>query len=105
MNGQIIVEPAELRSAAGAFDSIGVEVSSLTSQMMETINAITENVWSGDAATTYKNKFTGMQEDIRKLCGMVKEHAADLQEMAKQYEVAEETNKELAASLSENIIS
>lgn len=105
MNGKLNVEPAKLKSAATSFSSTGNAIESLTRNMTNLVSQISGDVWSGDAANAYKKKFQNLQDDISKMTRMIKEHAEDLNNMAQQYQTAENSNKALAQSLSDNIIS
>lgn len=105
MDGIIRVTPQELKNAASSFQSIGAEIQTLTGNMTQTVNDISGQVWSGEAATQYKNKFSGLQEDITKMMNMINEHVQDLNAMAMQYETAENQNTQAASSLQANFIS
>lgn len=105
MTGTLKVEPAKLKSAASAFESTGRQIQRLTTSMTQTVNQMTGNVWSGDAATAYKRKFDKLQDDINRMIRMINEHITDLREMASQYEKSETQNQNLANSLNDDVIS
>lgn len=103
MEGTLRVTPEQLTSTAGQFDSAAGQVSTLTSQMTEMVNSLA-SVWQGEAAAAYKAKFSGLNDDIQKMIGFVKEHAQDLKDMAQLYAKAEQENQDVIASLSSDVI-
>lgn len=105
MDGIIRVTPAELKSASGNLKGIGDEIKNLTSTMTQTVSSISGQVWSGEAANAYKNKFSGLQNDINKMMNMINEHVQDLNDMATQYETAENANVQASNSLHADFIS
>ena len=105
MNGTLKVDTSKLTATASSFNSTAGTIRSLTNSMMDTIGQLTGNVWSGDAQQKYINKFKGLQDDIDRMLNMVKEHVTDLQEMAKAYEAAEQSNTETAGALLDDVIS
>lgn len=102
--GILRVSPEKLQATATSFDITGTTVQNLTSQMTNLVTGLTGQVWSGDAATAYVNKFNGLQDDIERICKMIKEHSTDLIAMAQQYTQAESANTDLANSLSSDVI-
>ena len=56
------------------------------------------------AANAYKRKFKQLDDDIAKLVKMINEHATDLNEMAREYEAAENQNTNASNSLSGDVI-
>jgi len=103
MEGTLRVTPEQLESTAGSFDTSAGEVSTLTSQMTDMVNSLS-SVWTGEAAAAYKAKFDGLNDDIQKMIGFVKEHAQDLKDMAQVYRQAEQSNEEIIQSLSSDVI-
>ena len=99
------VTPSELEKAASSFEGTGNEVQSLTTQMLELISGISDGVWSGEAANTYKAKFAGLQDDILRLNKMITEHAEDLRNIAAKYTDTESQIQDLVNSLKDDIIS
>lgn len=81
MDGILRVTPDQLISTAGEFDTCAGEVSTLTNQMTDMVTALS-SIWQGDAAEAYKNKFNGLNDDIQKMIGFIKEHANDLKDIA-----------------------
>lgn len=105
MNGTLKVDPNKLKNAATSFSETGRNIQRLTTNMTQTVNQMTGNVWSGDAAQAYRKKFDNLQDDINRMIRMVNEHVNDLKEMAAQYAGAETQNQNLANSLNDNVIS
>ena len=98
MTGTIKVSTSKLTSTASSFSSIG-------SQVVAIASALSGEVWSGDAATQYTSKLKGLQSDINRVIAMINEHAADLQQMAQEFEKAEASNAATASALASNVIS
>ncbi len=103
-SGYLRVDPNVLQTTAASFDSTGASVNNLTQQMTSIVTGLTGQVWSGEAATAYVTKFNGLQDDMNRIYKMIKEHSEDLTEFAQQYISAENTNTDLANSLSADVI-
>ena len=98
MDGILRVTPEKLISAAGEFSNSSGVVKGLTSQMTSMVDGLS-SVWSGEAATAYKNKFHQLDDDITRMNKMIQEHVKDLQEMARVYKQAEADAKEASSGL------
>lgn len=98
------VTPQKLRKQGQDFEKDAKQFKNITTSMFELINGINGAVWSGDAANAYKNQFKELQDDANRLYKMVIEFAKDLQEVAKQYEAAENANIATANSLAKDVI-
>jgi len=98
------VTPEKLNAVSAELEGEGTTMKGCTDRMVSLVNEISGEVWSGDAATAYKTKFTGLQDDMDTLYRMITEHVNDLQEMAAHYTEAETANQEVAGSLSSDII-
>ena len=104
MRGTVRVSTTKLIQTANQFQGHGNQIKSITQQMTNTVNSLSRCVWTGEAANAYRNKFAALQDDINRMVKMIDEHVSDLNEMAKQYESAEQTSISLSASLSDNVI-
>lgn len=102
--GTLRVTPEKLQTTASSFEGTGSTVNSLTQQMTSIVTGLSGQIWSGEAATAYVNKFNGLQDDMERIYKMIKEHSDDLITMAQQYIAAESSNAELANSLSSDVI-
>lgn len=103
MEGILKVTPEQLISTASEFSASGTHVSTLTSEMVNKVTALT-NVWEGDAATTYITRFKGLEDDIQLMIRMIQEHATDLEAMAQAYQHAETQNMDEFSALSSDVI-
>lgn len=103
MTGTLLVTPEKLNETAQAFSGGANSVKSITDQMISTATAL-GNTWLGDAATTYINKFKSLQEDMNQMYRMITEHCNDLQEMARNYQTADQAVVEAANALNNNAI-
>ena len=104
MEGIIKVAPEKLISAAGDFSTKASSVSTLTSNMTTLATGLS-SVWTGEAATSYTNKFRELDDDIQRMIRMIQEHSTDLQDMAKLYQDADSFGVEEASALSGDVIS
>lgn len=104
MEGYLKVTPEQLIEAAGAFESAGQTISSLTGQMMSIVNDL-KGVWQGEAQEQYSIKFTGLQDDIERINRMIEEHVNDLTQMAKVYQNAEDASVEESGALLSDVVS
>ena len=102
--GILKVTPEKLQSTASSFEGTGTTVNNLTQQMTAIVTGLSGQIWSGEAATAYVNKFNGLQDDMDRIHKMIQEHSQDLQEVAQQFITAENANKDLANSLSSDVI-
>ena len=102
--GILKVTPEKLQSTASSFEGTGTTVNNLTQQMTAIVTDLSGQIWSGEAATAYVNKFNGLQDDMDRIYKMIQEHSQDLQEVAQQFITAENANKDLANSLSSDVI-
>ena len=102
--GILRVSPEKLQATASSFESTGATIQNLTQQMTSIATGLSGQIWSGEAATAYVNKFNGLQDDMDRIYKMVKEHAADLQTVAQEFTSTESANAELANSLSSDVI-
>lgn len=103
MEGILRVTPEQLEAASGEFSAKGTAVGNLTAQMMQTVESL-GNVWEGTAASVYAGRFRRLDGDIQKMVRMIREHAEDLNEMAKVYRDAESVNQDEIAGLESDII-
>lgn len=102
--GILRVTPEKLQSTASSFEGTAGNVQNLTQQMTSIVTSLSGQIWSGEAATAYVNKFNGLQDDMDRIYKMIKEHADDLIQMAQGYAAAEAANADLANSLSSDVI-
>lgn len=103
MEGILKVTPEKLISTANEFNGTGSQVRALTQSMLDTVNSM-KSIWQGEAATAYSTKFNALQDDMEKMNRMIAEHVTDLNEMARQYQSAENINLEDSNALAGDII-
>lgn len=104
MTGVIKVSTDKLRSTATAFSNTGKAIQTLTTQMTQTVNALSGETFSGEAATAYRKKFNDLQDDINRMIRMINEHVSDLNEMAAEWDRTEGANVSKAGTLSSDVI-
>lgn len=104
MEGYLKVTPEKLMEASSEFEASGSSVNSITQEMLSIINGL-KGIWQGEAATGFTNRFNGLADDIEKINRMIAEHVSDLNEMAAEYQQAENESLEKANSLSMEVVS
>ena len=104
MNGLLKVTPEKLIQAANEFSQTGKTISSLTSEMMSIVNSL-KSIWQGEAATSYSTRFSNLQDDIARINRIIQEHVSDLNEMAREYQNAENASLEASSSLVSDVVS
>ena len=97
------VTPQELISASVEFSNHNSKMYNLLNQMIQSVTAM-KGAWLGDAATSYVNKFSQLQDDITRLNKLIQEHVTDLADIAQAYMQAEQQNQDQAASLPTDVI-
>ncbi len=103
MEGMLKVTPEKLMQSSGEFEVMGNQMKSLTGEMLALVKNLGSS-WLGEAAVVYGNRFDSLTPDMEKLYRMIQEHARDLQEMARQYQIAEGGNTEKGNSMRSNVI-
>ena len=104
MEGILKVTPEKLSQASSEFGTAASQVNQITQQMLQIVRS-TNSTWQGEASTAYSQKFNSLDEDMQQIYRMINEHSTDLQEMATQYQQAEQANVELSESMKTNVIS
>lgn len=103
MEGIIKVSTDKLRATASEFGSSSTQIKNATSSMVQTVNQLTGNVFSGEAATAYITKFKGLEDEMAKIDRMVQEHVKDLTAMADEYDRANAASQAAANALRSDI--
>lgn len=103
MEGYLKVTPEKLMSSSEEFNAAAVDMSNLTSEMINLVSSLS-GVWQGEASGTFKNRFCELQSDMDKLYRMVMEHSSDLSEMARGYAEAESMNTEKGSGMNVNVV-
>lgn len=103
MEGILKVTPEKLRSASGEFSGTNNTIKSITDDMMSLINSL-KGSWQGEASEAFSAKFGQLQDDMEKMHRMINEHVTDLQDMATEYEKAENANMETSNALAGDVI-
>lgn len=98
------VTPSQLKKKGQEFQKDANNFKKIYDKMFELINEINGKVWSGDAATAYKNQFKELQDDANKLYKMAKEFGDDIVEVANEYKKAEDANIATAKTLAKDVI-
>ena len=98
MAGILKVTPEKLTQAANEFANSGKNINSMTAEMMSIVESL-KSVWQGNAASEFVGKFTGLRDDIEKINRIIEEHVNDLNQMAIEYQNAEDASSEESAQL------
>lgn len=102
--GILKVTPEKLIAASGEFSTTGKNIRSITQEMLEIVNSL-KSVWIGEAASGYGAKFAKLQDDMEKINRMIQEHVVDLNEIAREYQAAEDASAEQSAGLTVDVVS
>lgn len=103
MANQIKVSTEQLKSAASQFEAEATNLTNIASQISEIAGSLS-SIWEGTAGQAYASKFGAMQDDCQLLQRRVKEHCTDLQQMAQQYQSADDESANLANSLPTDVV-
>lgn len=101
--GILNVSPEKISSTSEAFRTSGGKIRNLTEKMTAEVKALSGK-WTGEAGTSYIQKFEGLSDDMSRLYKLIDEHVKDLDAIAKNYRDAESANLELANSLPTDIL-
>lgn len=104
MTGNLLVTPEKLITASQEFSNYATQVNNLTQQMTQIVTGL-QSTWAGEANTAFTTKFNQLQDDMTRMHKMITEHSTDLQEMARNYQQAEQANIQTSGSLSGDVIS
>lgn len=104
MTGNLLVTPEKLRETAQMFSDNGTTVKQITQEMLDIVHSI-RGTWAGDASNAFQNKFDALEGSMNAIFKMIQDHASNLQEMARNYESAENTNTQATNSLPSDLIS
>lgn len=104
MEGILKVTPDKLMGTADEFQTTGGQVRNLTQEMISIVDSL-KSSWEGDAARAYNEKFHQLEDDMETMHRMIDEHVKDLNEMARQYEMAENANVDVSGGLTGDLIS
>jgi len=102
MAGMLKVTPEKLTQAANEFSNSGKNINSMTAEMMSIVEGL-KSVWQGNAASEYAGRFTGLRDDIEKINKIIEEHVNDLNQMAIEYQNAEDMSVEESSKLVSDI--
>ncbi|MBQ7481230.1 MAG: WXG100 family type VII secretion target [Lachnospiraceae bacterium] len=101
--GILKVTPEKLVAASTEFGATGRTIRSLTQEMKDIVDSL-KSVWMGEAASGYGTKFSELSDDIEKINRMIQEHVTDLNEMAREYQAAEDASLEQSAGLTTDAV-
>lgn len=101
--GILKVTPEKLNQAANEFSQSGKNISSMTTQMMSIVDSL-KSIWQGSAASEYAGRFSGLRDDIEKINRIIEEHVNDLNQMALEYQNAEDLSIEESAKLMSDVV-
>lgn len=103
MAGILKVTPEKLTQAANEFANSGKNINMVTSEMMGIVDSL-KQIWQGSAASEYSERFSVLREDIEKINRIIDEHVNDLNQMAIEYQSAEDQSVEESSKLLNDIV-
>lgn len=101
--GLLKVTPEKLSQVAGEFSNSGKNIAAMTAEMMGIVDSL-KSVWQGNAASEYSSKFISLKDDIDKINKIIESHVNDLNQMAMEYQNAEDQSVEESAKLLSDIV-
>jgi len=104
MNTVLKVTPEKLIEAAEQFSLAENNIRGITTEMTNIVEGF-KTIWQGEAATGFANRFNMLSDDMEKLYSMIRDHASNLTEIAKEYANAEEESAQQANALGTEAIS
>lgn len=102
MAGVLKVTPEKLNQAANEFSASGKNINQMTAEMMSIVESM-KSIWQGSAASEYAGRFSGLRDDIERINKIIEEHVNDLNQMALEYQNAEDQSVEESAKLLSDI--
>lgn len=104
MNIQLKVTPEQLKAKAS---EVSAEIKEMQSAFEELASIVsrTSVYWLGEAGDCHRRIFEGNREEVEIMIRRLKEHPADLLQMADLYEKTEEKIQEATEALPADIIS
>ena len=99
----IKVKTEELEKTAGEVERTIKKLEDSFQKTEKVVKSVS-SFWEGDGATEFINAFTGRSSVIQTSIRRLKENVIDLEQMAGVYKQAEKEAKEIARSLSSDVI-
>lgn len=93
------ISSAELRDKAAQILTISSEMKVTEGKMFSIAETINGAVWSGEAQTMYVSRFEELKESIPAVHTRIDEIVADMNQIATEYEKADEITADLVQSL------
>ena len=88
IEGTLLVTPETLQQKSQTFRTMAIQVKALHDDMIQRVNASASG-WEGNAADSYRTKFSALQSSMDTINRMIMEHSTDLDQMAQVYIDAE----------------
>lgn len=102
LNNLSVSQISELRTEANNVHEHASDLQQLTNQMFTLVDDSTQ-YWQGKAQASFQSKFDSLRDDMQRIYDMVEKYSQDLEDIATQYENAENENNDQASSLSSDI--
>ncbi len=97
------VSPDELKTQAKNIENEIKEIQKDHDKILAAINS-TKGYWTGEASQKHQSNYKNIDEDFTTVLKRLKEHPKDLLKMAGVYADANESAKEIAESLNEDVV-
>lgn len=89
IEGTLLVTPETLQQKSQTFRTMAIQVKALHDDMIQRVNASASG-WEGNAADSYRTKFSALQSSMDTINRMIMEHSTDLDQMAQVYTSTED---------------
>lgn len=104
MPGQVRIVTEQLRNTANEFVQVYGQVKTTTNQMVDIIKGLNAT-WQGEASNAFIGKFAQLEDDMMRILRMIDEHQVDLNDIAREFELAEQENVATSSGLAGDVIS
>lgn len=96
--------PEKLEAKADQLNECSTSIMNITKNMFSVVNTFQGRVWSGEAATAYKNQFQELVDDASRMVEIIEDLRVKLDTIAAQYKSAEEKNIATTNGLPDDVV-
>jgi len=97
------VTPEALLAASVSISNRAMQVQAAFDQAQRTVDG-TASFWQGDAAQAYRNAYGSHKQEVEEILARLREHVVDLNQIAGNYQLAEQWAVQQAETLPDQVI-
>ncbi len=101
--GEFKVTPDELKSISGQVSADVVTVKGRLDALERIVSSF-PSFWSGDAADSFRDTYSGYKDETEEIIARISEHVTDLEKMAGVYSTAEVSAESVVGDLPDEVI-